>query len=116
MFSSSVEIFSLSTKMAILDGRDEIYHSIWTFAPRTDVAGILLSNLLNLELKSYIFSPDLDFRFDKSLMSVTVVLSSPNLAINCSLNILQLVIEWWGSEKYQDPSYHMRVYGNNLTT
>ena len=81
--------------------------------PGTDVAGILLSNLLNFESKYFIFSPDLGFRFDKSLMSLAMVLSSPKLAINSSLKIFQLFIEQEGSEKYQDPVDLVRVYGNN---
>ena len=78
--------------------------------------GILLRNLLNMELKSFIFSPVLAFGFDRSLMSDAVVLSSQNLTKNCYSNIFHLVIERAGNEKYQDPANLVRVYGNSMTT
>ena len=67
-------------------------------------------------MKSFIFSPVLALRFDKSLMSDAVVRSSPNLAKNCSSKIFQLGIERAGNEKYYDPADPVRVYGNNITT
>jgi len=71
----------------IFEGRALMYHSTYTSTLGLEVAGILFSNLLNLELKSLIFSFGLTLIFEKSLIKVVVVQSSPNLIKNFSSNI-----------------------------
>ena len=52
-------VLASSTKISILEGRDYIYHSICTYMIGLEAIGTLFSNLLNLELKSLIFSSGL---------------------------------------------------------
>jgi len=70
---------------------------------------ILFSNLLNLELKSLIFSSELAFELERSLIRDEIVWSSPNLAMNYSSNMSQLVIDPVGNEKYHDPADPWRL-------
>lgn len=67
-----------------------------------EVSKILFNNLLNLELKPLIFSFGLVLRFDRSLIKVVVVQSSPNFNKKCSSNVSQLVIDLASKEKYKD--------------
>lgn len=83
---------------------------------RADVFGILLSSLLNLELKSLTFSFVLAFRLDNSLMSNVVVLSSPNLARNHSSNISQLVMEGDGNCWYHSITILFLLETHHLST
>ena len=55
-----------------------MYHSICTSTTGLVVAGILFSNLLNLELKYLIFSSGLAFKLERSLIKDAMFLSSPN--------------------------------------
>ena len=102
MFSKRVALLALSTKIAILEGREDIYHSICTSTVGFGAAGILFSNLLNMELKSLILSSEFYFRLERSLIKDVMVLSSPNLARNISSKVSQFLIEPTGREKYQD--------------
>ena len=84
MFSTRVALLALSTKITISEGRDDIYHSICTSTVGLEEDGIFFSNLLNMELKSLIFSSVLVFKLERSLIKDTTVLSSPNFARNTS--------------------------------
>lgn len=90
MFSTRVTLLALSTKIAILEGREDMYHSICISTAGLEVVGILFSNLLNLELKSLILSSELDFRLERSLIKDTTVLSSPNFARNISSKVSEI--------------------------
>ena len=84
--------------------------------PGLDVSGVLFKNLLNLELKSLIFSLGLALGLERSLIKVAVVWSSPNLVKDCSSNMSHIVMDPNGNEKYHEPLDPSKVYGNNLTT
>lgn len=84
MFSTRVTLLALSTKIAILEGRDDMYHSICTSTAGLEATGILFSNLLNLELKSLNLSYGLAFKLEISLIKDAIVLSSPNFERNIS--------------------------------
>lgn len=104
ILSAKVVLLALSTKIAMFDGKVEMYHSLHTSSLGLEAIGILFNNLLKHELKSLIGSFDSALRLDKSLINVTVDLSSPNLVKNCSWKISQLVIDPDGNEKYHDPA------------
>ena len=79
--------------MAIFEGRVEMYHSICTSTTGLEVAGILFNNLLNLELKSLILSPEFVFRLERALIKDATVLSSPNFVRNsCSKFTLSIIV------------------------
>ena len=81
-----------------------IYHSLLTSLLGLEAVGILFNSLLKCELKYLMGSFDWALRFDRSLISVAVDLSSPNLIRNCSWKMSQLVIDTDGNEKYHDPA------------
>ena len=84
MFFTRVSLLALSMKIAILEGRDDMYHSICTSTICFDATRILFNNLLNLELKSLILSSELAFKLEISFINDAMVLSSPNFARNTS--------------------------------
>ena len=73
MFSTRVALLVLSTKIAILEGREDMYHSICTSTAGFEAVGILFSNLLNLELKSLILSYEFAFKLERSLIKDEMV-------------------------------------------
>lgn len=87
ILSRNIVLLALPRNIKIFEGRVEIYHSICTSIMGLEVSGILFSNLLNLELNYFIFSFGLALRFDKSLIKVAVVQSSPDFNKKCSSNI-----------------------------
>lgn len=84
IFSAKVGLVALSSKIVVFEGRAEIYHSFWTSSLGLDVASILFNNLLKRELKSFIGSLGSTFKLERSLIRVTMDLSSPNLVKYCS--------------------------------
>ena len=81
-FSTKVVLLALSTKMAKFEGKAVMYHSHLTSSLGWEAAGILLRILLNRKLKSLMGSRASALRLDRSLISVAVDLSSPNLVRN----------------------------------
>jgi len=85
MFSERVTLLALSTKMVILEGKLEMYHCVCTSTTGLEEVGILFNNLLNIDLKSLILSPEFVFRLERALIKDATILSSPNFARNsCS--------------------------------
>lgn len=84
MFSTRVALLVVSKRNVILKGREDMYHSICTSTVGFEASRILFSNLLNLELKSLIFSSEFYFRLEISLIKHAIVLSSPNFVRNIS--------------------------------
>lgn len=80
------------------------------------MVGILFINFLNLELKYLILSIELVLGFEKSLIKVVVVRSSPNFNKNLSSNMSQFIIDPKRKETYQDPRDPSNVYGRSLKT
>ena len=87
MFSTRVVLLALSIKIVKSEGKADIYHLFCMPTPILDVSKILFKSLLNIELKSLIFLLGLALRFDRSLIKVVVVWSSPNLVKDCSSQI-----------------------------
>ena len=109
ILSAKVVLLALSTKIAMFDGKAEMYHSLLTSSLCLEAVGILFNNLLKRELKYLIGSFESALRLDRSLISVVVDLSSPKLVRNCSWKISQLVIDPDGNEKYHDLAAPCRV-------
>ena len=80
------------------------------------MVGILFKSLLNHELRSLIVSLDSALRFERSLINVSVDLSSLNLVKNYCWKMFQLIMDPNGNEKYQGPAAPWKVYGKSLTT
>lgn len=104
IFSTNVGLAALSMKMAIFEGKAEIYHLLHTSSLGLDVTKILFNSLLNHELKSLMGSFDSILRLERSLINVVVDLSSPNLVRNFSRKSFQLLMEPGGNEKDHDPA------------
>lgn len=100
MFSANVGLATLSTNIAMFEGKVDIYHSLQTSSLSLDAIGILFKSLLNRELKYLIGSFDSVLRFERSLINITVDLSSPNFVKNYSWKIFQLVMDPKGNENY----------------
>lgn len=100
MFSTNVVLAALSTKIAMVDGKADMYHSLLTSLLGFEAVKILFKSFLKRELKYFIGSLDSAFKFNRSLISVAVDLSSPNLVNNFSWKMSQLVMNPNGNEKY----------------
>ena len=109
MLSAKVVLLALSTKIAMFDGKIDMYHSIRTSLLGLEAVEILFKSLLKCELKSLVSSLDPVLRFDRLLINVAVDLSSPNFVKNCSWNLSQLVVDLDGNEKYQDLAASYKV-------
>lgn len=109
IFSAKVVFLALSMKIAMLDGKAEVYHSLRTSLVGLEAVGILFNILFKRELKYLMGSFDSALRLDRSLISDAIDLSSLNLVTNFSWKISQLVIDPDGNEKYHDPAAPCRV-------
>ena len=109
ILSAKVVLLALSMKIAMFDGKVEMYHSLCTSSLGLEAVEILFNGLLKRELKSLICSFNSALRLDRSLINVAVDLSSPNLVKNCSWKISQLVIDPDGNEKYHDSAAPCKV-------
>jgi hypothetical protein len=109
IFSAKVGLPALSTKIAMLEGRAVIYHSLLICSLGFEAVGILFRSLLNRALNSFIGSLCSILKLERSFIKVARDLSSPYLVRNCSWHVVQLVIEPEGKEKYQDPADPCKV-------
>lgn len=98
MFSTRVTLLALFTKVEILEGREDMYHSIYTCTASLEVGDIFFNNLLNLELMSLKLSYEFSFILERSLIKDAMVFSSPNFARNISWKVSQFLIETLGEK------------------